>query len=213
MKNRKLALLLSAIVATSLVGCASTETETKAAPTKTKAKKVKPELIKPQGYIKAYGPSNEKGTAPIATPIGGFSSINFGNTPDHVYDNDFSTRWSSKGEKVWIVLDYGKAVEFNAVRLAFFKGDERITRFDIQVSETGKGWTPVIQAGESSGKTAGYERFPFITVKAQYIKFIGFGNTNNVWSAVTEFQAVNCKINECPASELIDADKMMKKAI
>ncbi|MDA7746622.1 discoidin domain-containing protein [Psychromonas sp.] len=206
----KFSLILTALLATGLVGCASSEQPVSVEKTAKVEKKEKPVLIKPLGYVKRYGTSNETNTAPIPKPVAGFSTEDFGNTPYNVFDENFDTRWSSKGDKVWVVIDYGKPIEFNAVRLAFYKGDERITRFDLAVSETGQGWTNVITGGESSGLTAGFERFPFITVKAQYIKLIGYGNTNNVWTALSEFQAVNCKINVCPASELINANLVLE---
>ncbi|TEW55313.1 discoidin domain-containing protein [Psychromonas sp. RZ22] len=199
MKHGKLSLLITTSVAIALAGCAATATPPK-------AKKSGPVLITPNGYVKAYGPSNEKGTEDILKPVGIFSSQHDGHKPDALFDGDLNTRWSSKGNKAWVVLNYGKSVEFNAVRLAFHNGSERISRFDIEVSEDGKGWTKVVTAGESSGKTSDFERFPFVTVKAQFIKYVGYGNTHNQWNSITEFNAVNCKVNTCLASELINGD-------
>jgi len=189
MKYRKLSLTLSSLAISGLVGCASVNEHAG---------------IVVKGYTKAYGPSNAVALKPVLKPSLSFSSINFGNGTEFLYDDDFATRWSSKGEHVWVVFDYKKPVEFNAVRLAFFKGNGRISRFDIEVSNDGRGWTQVISNGESSGKTDKYERFPFVTLKSRYIKFVGYGNTENIWSALTEFQAVNCNINLCPISDLIN---------
>lgn len=189
MKYRKLNLTLSALTITGLVGCASVDENAG---------------IVVKGYTKADGPSNTVALKPVLKPSLSFSSINFGNGPEFLFDDDFATRWSSKGEHVWVVFDYANPIEFNAVRLAFFKGNGRISRFDIEVSNDGRGWTPIIVNGESSGKTDKFERFPFINLKSRYIKFIGYGNTENIWSALTEFQVVNCKVNFCPISDLIN---------
>lgn len=210
MKAGKLNLFLTAAIAVTLVGCAATKPEPKVEPkVVSKPKKVQPILIKPSGYVKPYGESNAVGTVESPQPVGIFSSSHDGNAPKMVADSDLTTRWSSKsphGTTSWIILDYGKSIEFNAIRLAFHKGDQRISRFDILVSENGKAWTKVIAGGESSGKTDKFERFPFITLKTQFVKYVGYGNTDNEWNSVSEINAVDCKVNVCLAEELINAD-------
>ncbi|MDA7746318.1 discoidin domain-containing protein [Psychromonas sp.] len=207
MKHGKLSLFLTASSAVMLVGCgATTPPPAPVKPITVVPKKPKVELIKPSGYVKPYGPSNAAGSDELLVPVGIFSSEHDGNAPDQIADGDLQTRWSSNGKKSWIVLDYGKSAEFNAARLAFYKGDLRISQFDIEVSEDGRGWTKVITGGESSGKTDGYERFPFVTVKAQFVKFIGYGNTSNTWNSISELNIVNCKINTCLESELINSE-------
>lgn len=159
-------------------------------------------LINPVGYKKQEGISNENGTAPSPMPVNVSTNRYDVNTPNFVYDNDFQTRWSAKGNNASLQVDYGKSIEFNAVRMAFYKGSQRISIFDIEVSENGKDWIKVINRGESSGSSTSFERFPFSTVKARYIKYVGHGNTMNSWSSLTEFKAVDCKVNTCPESEL-----------
>lgn len=163
-----------------------------------------PDLITPMGYVKSEGPSNESGSQPAAIPTNSTTNFVDENTPNYVYDNDFSTRWAAKGDNASLMLEYPQPIEVNAVRMAFYKGDQRISRFDILVSNDGTNWQPVITNGESSGKTVDFERFPFESVQARFIKYVGHGNTMNTWSALTEFKAVDCHINTCPAKELIN---------
>lgn len=183
MKHGNLGLLLSAsAVAVALAGCASTKGPA--------------------------GPINENGTEPYLVPEKITASSNDGNGPERLIDGDIGTRWSASGPGETATLDYGKVATFDAVRLAFSKGDQRETYFDIEVSEDGKTWKKVLSGGESSGLTNTIERFPFAPVQARYVRYVGQGNSKNTWNSVTEFNAVNCKVNTCSALEFINSDTL-----
>ncbi|WP_413700156.1 polysaccharide lyase family 7 protein [Psychromonas sp. KJ10-10] len=129
-----------------------------------------------------------------------------GNGPDRLYDNDIKTRWSANGES-WATLDYGKVTTFDAIRASFHKGDQRSTKFNIEVSKDGKTWQEVLVDVASSGEVLGYERFEFKKpVQARYVKYVGKGNTSNTWNSVTELAGLNCEINDCPVEHIITAD-------
>lgn len=144
----------------------------------------------------------------ILTPLQVSSSSHDGNGPERLSDDDLTTRWSANGLGEWAMYDYGSVHTFDAVRLAFHKGSERKTHFDIQVSKDGSKWQTVLENAESSGAVNGYERFDFQPVQARYIRYVGQGNTKNAWSSVTEFAALNCNINRCPDNHII-TDKVI----
>jgi hypothetical protein len=148
-------------------------------------------------------PASELPPAPVAKPVAITASSDDGNGPEYMFDGSVKTRWSANGDGQWAMYDYGKVETFDAVRLAFHKGDERSTKFDIEVSEDGKTWTPVVTGGASSGAFKSYERFGFAPVKAQFVKYIGHGNSSNTWNSVTEMSVLNCEVNACPQSEVI----------
>jgi len=183
MKNKKLSLFLTTSVAIALSGCATTDD----APA---------------------GPINPAGTEAYLVPAAITASSHDGNGPDRLIDGDIKTRWSASGPGETATLDYGKVSEFDAVRLAFSKGDQRSSYFDIEVSEDGNNWTKVVTSATSSGQTNTIERFPFASVKARYVKYIGQGNSKNTWNSVTEFNAVNCKVNTCTALEFINDESL-----
>ena len=139
---------------------------------------------------------------PPLTPVAVTSSEHDGNGPDRLIDGDIKTRWSASGDGSWAILDYGSVQEFDAVRLAFHKGNKRSTYFDIEFSEDGDNWKPIITDGKSSGVFKTRERFEFEPAKAQYVRYVGHGNSSNKWNSVTEFSAVNCSINDCPVDEV-----------
>ncbi len=157
----------------------------------------------------ALSACTEPASAEVALiPVAATSSPHDGNGPDRLIDGDLKSRWSASGDNSFAILDYGKVSEFDAVRLAFHKGDERLSKFDIEVSEDGEKWTQVITGAQSSGLVLTIERFPFSAIKARYIKYVGHGNTSNMWNSVNEFYAVNCKVNTCIATEIITPESL-----
>ncbi|WP_394242162.1 polysaccharide lyase family 7 protein [Vibrio astriarenae] len=188
MKQTILKTLLASSVALA-VGCASTE-----APT-------------------ADFPHNkETGEAPL-TPVAITASSHDGNGPDRLFDQDLTTRWSAAGDGEWATLDYGSVHEFDAVQIAFSKGNERQSKFDIQVSVDGENWTTVLEDQLSSGEALGLERFQFEpAVQARYVRYVGHGNTKSGWNSLTEMAAVNCHVNACPASHIITPDVVAAEA-
>lgn len=183
MKNGKLSLFLTTSVALALTGCATTD--------------------EPAGLI------NEAGTEAYLIPVKVDASSHDGNGPGRLIDGDIKTRWSASGPGETATLDYGKVAEFDAIRASFSKGDQRASYFDIEVSEDGQTWTKVLADVTSSGKTNTIERFPLkAPVQARYVKYVGKGNSSNTWNSVTEFSAVNCKVNTCSALEFITSDTL-----
>jgi len=136
-------------------------------------------------------------SAPTPLPLTVVASADDGNGPERTLDGDLSTRWSASGDGAWATYDYGQKVKFDAVKIAFHKGDSRATIFDIEVSEDGQNWTKVLTNARSSGQSSELERFDFDEVSAQYIKYVGHGNTSNKWTSVTEFIGVNCNVDQC----------------
>ncbi len=116
------------------------------------------------------------------------ASDNDGNLPKNTIDGDYNTRWSAEGSGQWIQYDLGKYYFVSFLKIAFYKGNERQAYFDIQVSDDGAEWTDVLTDQESSGTTAALQIFNFENVTARYVRFIGYGNSENDWNSITEFQ-------------------------
>lgn len=214
MRQGKYSLVLVALPVI-LSGCASSGAKTaQIEATKPQTKPVQAKALTKQAAkesdnvasVNVSGPVNTVGSEPRLLPKVAFSSATDGNVPSRIHDDDLTTRWSSKGKDAWIVLDYGKVVEFDAVRIAFYKGDQRASRFMVQASKDGRKWVDVVPKTASSGKSTGYERYPFKATKARYIKYVGYGNTKNIWNSILELNAVNCTVNTCLASEFIRAN-------
>lgn len=107
------------------------------------------------------------------------------NVPGNAVDNNLDTGWSAGGDGQWIRFDLGSTKTVTKVSIAFHKGSERTTRFDIQASKSGTTWTTVY-SGISSGTTNQQETYDFSDMSARYVRIVGHGNTQNTFNSITE---------------------------
>jgi len=103
-------------------------------------------------------------------------------------DNNLGTRWSASGNGQWLQLNLGSVKPVGYVKVGFYKGNERTSSFDIMVSTNGSVWTNVRTTGSftSSGSTTAEQTFDFTDVNAQYVRYVGKGNSVNDWNSVGE---------------------------
>jgi len=134
---------------------------------------------------------------PTATPTGGYvevtpagsavtASANDGNLPGNSVDNSLATRWSANGDGQWLQLDLGQVHTVGYVRVAFFQGNTRQSRFDLQLSTDGSAWTNALTNVSSSGTSTQEQTFDFADADARWVRYMGHGNTLNSWNSLTE---------------------------
>lgn len=109
------------------------------------------------------------------------------NSKVNVIDGDKLTRWSAQGYQEWMILDLGKVKKVDALTFAFYLGTERVTYFDISLSEDGVNWNKVYN-GESSGQTDDYESYAVGSQKARYIKIDAKGTNIGSWNSFSEIE-------------------------
>ena len=117
------------------------------------------------------------------------ASTHDGNLPGNTVDDSLATRWSGNGDAAWLQLNLGSVRSVGHVGLAFYSGNTRRHRFDLQVSNGGGVWTNVLTNVEASGTTTLEETFEFPDVNAQYVRYVGHGNSDPAkatWNSVTE---------------------------
>src|SRR2546427_557752 len=108
------------------------------------------------------------------------ASANDGNIPQNTLDNNLATRWSAYGDGQWIRYDLGAFMAVNRVDIAWYRGNEWASGFEIQVSSDTVTWTKLF-SGQSSGQTLQLERYDFPTRAGRYVRLTGHGQ----WSAPT----------------------------
>lgn len=116
------------------------------------------------------------------------ASSDDGNVSANAIDGNLGTRWSASGSGEWIQLDLDDSYTVEAISIAFYKGDERASSFDIQTSTNGTSWTTVYSNGTSSGSTLEFETFDITDSTAQYVRYIGDGNSVNAWNSLNEIE-------------------------
>ena len=109
-----------------------------------------------------------------------------GNAPSGAIDGDMTTRWSAKGARQWLRLDLGQKHRLSAVEIAWFRGNQRKSFFEIETSADGKNWKQILSE-TSSGRTSGLERYP-VAVETRFLRIVGLGNTKNRWNSISEIQ-------------------------
>jgi hypothetical protein len=69
--------------------------------------------------------------------------------------------------------------------MAWYKGNQRVTRFDIRTSSDATAWTTVF-SGSSSGKTSNFETYNVTDTQARYVSILCHGNSKDLWDSITE---------------------------
>ncbi len=124
-------------------------------------------------------------------PIGATAThVDRDNVPENLFDGDLNTRWSAYGIDRMATLDLGSRQRFNELRIAYFKGDQRNAYFDLQASTDGTNWETVDTGFQSSGTTLDLESFTFPEQHARYVRYVGKGNSLNVWNSLLEIQVL-----------------------
>jgi plastocyanin/phosphatidylethanolamine-binding protein (PEBP) family uncharacterized protein len=121
---------------------------------------------------------------------GASASTNDGNVPGNAVDNDLLTRWSGNGDGAWLLLDIGSTRTIGYVKISFFNGHLRSSRFDIQVSGSASGpWTNALTNANSNGTSTAEETFDFTDVDGRYVRYLGHGNNSvdkPTWNSLQE---------------------------
>lgn len=118
------------------------------------------------------------------------ASADDGNVPANVLDGDLDTRWSAEGDGVWIRFDLGSSRSIAGVRIAFHKGKDRKSTFDLQTSDDAKTWRNVATKLRSSGKSTALQDFTTSGAAGRYLRIVGHGNTENGWTSLTEVSII-----------------------
>lgn len=114
------------------------------------------------------------------------ASTHDGNLPANSVDNSLSTRWSANGDGQWIKYDLGSTMTVAYVRIAVYSGNQRQARFDLQLSTDNSNWTNVLTGALSNGTQTSEQTFDFADTPARYVRYLGHGNTVNMWNSISE---------------------------
>ncbi|MGJ8639739.1 MAG: polysaccharide lyase family 7 protein [Opitutaceae bacterium] len=127
------------------------------------------------------------------------ASADDGNGPANTLDGDLDTRWSANGDGQWIQYDFGENIVINDLQIAWYRGDERFTTYDIEISDDASVWRTLILDQDSSGSTLALESANIPVSHGRYLRIVGHGNSSgSFWNSITE---VAFNTSEVPAVE------------
>jgi len=121
-------------------------------------------------------------------PVAGVdaSSYQSGNDPQQAIDRDNNTRWSAEGDGEWIEFDLGAAYWLEALQLAWYRGNERSSLFDVLISSNGNDWAEVKTGIWSSGESVELETVDLPGANTRFVRVVGYGNSANAWNSLIE---------------------------
>ncbi|MBA3392145.1 MAG: discoidin domain-containing protein [Deltaproteobacteria bacterium] len=125
------------------------------------------------------------------------SSAEAGNGAGNAIDGNYSTRWSNLGVGSWIQADLGNVQTISNASIAWYAGNERISRFQLGVSNDGVTFTQVFM-GASSGTTTSVERYDVPATAGRYLRVTVNGNTQNSWASINELRVDASAIDATP---------------
>jgi parallel beta-helix repeat protein len=105
------------------------------------------------------------------------ASSSDGNVESNTLDNNLFSRWSASGDGQYVMFDLGETKRIGYVGIAFYKGDLRATRLDIETSNDAITWTNVF-SGSSRATTANMQAFDIPDTDARFVRIIGHGNSD-----------------------------------
>jgi hypothetical protein len=114
------------------------------------------------------------------------ASSNDGNLPENTLDGNLATRWSAQGSGQFITWEFARIQQVRSVSIAFFNGNLRASSFDLLASADGITWTPALTGATSSGTSTALETFNIPDTSARFIRYLGYGNSQNNWNSLTE---------------------------
>jgi hypothetical protein len=119
----------------------------------------------------------------------------------NVVDGDVSTRWSGAGDGASLTIDLGAEYKIRYIKIAWYKGDQRIETFDLVAADSATGpWTSLLTSQVTSGTTAALERYDFAAVDARYVRIVGHGNSGgDGWNSVTEVKVFGSLVSQAAA--------------
>lgn len=124
------------------------------------------------------------------TPTSVSDNGNDGNVAANTLDGKLSTRWSSNGSSgKYITYDLGSAKSISSLKIAWYKGKERKSYFQIRAGNSTSSLTTVYDAKTtgSSGTSESLETYTLSSaVTARYIRISVFGNSTSTWNSIAE---------------------------
>jgi hypothetical protein len=124
-------------------------------------------------------------SAPLQITATAESSHSGKNSVAKTIDGNLGTRWASRGDGQWVQYDLGSQQTVHGVTVAWYQGDTKAARFDIQLSPDASSWTTVM-SGVSTGQTASPETYDFTDASARYVRIVVHGTNAGMTNGISE---------------------------
>jgi len=111
-----------------------------------------------------------------------------GDPAANAVDGNLGTHWSASGDGQTLTVDLGASRAVHKVAIAWWQGDMRSTRFELQTSADGTTWTTVLatRSGSLGGEPTPWETYDVPDTDARYVRVVGHGNTADAVTGIDE---------------------------
>lgn len=113
-------------------------------------------------------------------------------------DRDIDTAWEASGRETWIAFELATKQQIGQVALAWPRGDEQHAFFRLEASDDGATWQKVYpkdaEFAPSSGVSTAPAFFDFDDVNVQHIRYVGNGNSQDLWNRLAEVDLYNTRL-------------------
>lgn len=99
-------------------------------------------------------------------------------------------RWAAEGTSAWILYELDDVYSIDSAAIAWYKGDARKSKFDIEISEDAVNYT-LAYRGETTGTTDQLEKVEFAPVSGKYVRIVCKGNdsaASSTWNSLLEVE-------------------------
>ena len=102
---------------------------------------------------------------------------NDGNVAANAIDRSLTTRWSQNSTNAQLTLDMGAINVVDHFKIAWYKGDQRVAKFNLQYSTDNSTWTNILSGSgaqwQSSGKSADLEEIGLVNMSGVSASVVG----------------------------------------
>jgi len=124
------------------------------------------------------------GTAPAQSASASVSH-NF-NTAERLIDGDLGTVWISDEDGASATIDFGDVVSALALDVVFAHGHGQTSYFDLEVSNDGLNFIPLLTGASSSAPAGSVHRVDVVGSSFRYLRITGRGNNVDDWNRIAE---------------------------
>ena len=103
------------------------------------------------------------------------------------FDGNPNTRWAAEGVDEWIIFELAEEAQIVSFYTHFNNGASRVYGYELYASTDGVNFTKFL-THETSGSSDTETVTLDAPVTAKYIKYVGKGNTTNLWNSLQEIE-------------------------
>jgi beta-galactosidase len=107
--------------------------------------------------------------------------------PKLAFDGKMGTRWTTSKKGSFLTKTFPESVTAEIIAIAWYKGDERTYKFEMQISNDKKTWETIFN-GESVQLAADLSRYEVPKSTFKHLRIKCNGNNMNSWSSIWEIQ-------------------------